>query len=92
MTNMKTATVVQVIDGKSFRLRTDAILVIDGLNIPERGTEGAKKAQEKLEELVLKKKISYETTTWDALGRTNAKIYLDELDIKEAMEAFLRTL
>lgn len=89
---MKTATVVQVIDGKSFRLRTDAILVIDGLNIPERGTEGAQKAKEKLEELVLKKKISYETTTWDALGRTNAMIYLDELDIKEAMEAFLRTL
>jgi len=89
---MKTATVVEVLDGRSLRLRTDAILIIEGLRIPEKGTEGAKKSKQKLEELVLKKKVSYEATTWDAMGRTNAKIFLDDLDIKEAMEAFLKTL
>lgn len=89
---MKTATAVEVLDGASFRLRTDAIIIIDGLTLPEKGTELGKKAKQKLEELVLKKKVEYETTTWDPMGRIRATVTVDGVDVRQAMEEYLKSL
>jgi endonuclease YncB( thermonuclease family) len=89
---MKIATAVEVLDGASFRLRTDAIIIIDGLTVPEKGTEIGKKAKQKLEELVLKKKVEYETTTWDPMGRIRATVTVDGVDVRQAMEEYLKSL
>lgn len=89
---MRTATAVEVLDGASFRLRTDAIIVIDGLTVPEKGTEHGKKAKQRLEELVLRKKVEYETTTWDPMGRIRARVSVDGVDVRRAMEEYLKSL
>ena len=89
---MKTATAIEVLDGASFRLRTDAVIIIDGLTVPEKGTELGKKAKQKLEELILKKKVEYETTTWDPMGRIRATVTVDGIDVRLAMEEYLKNL
>jgi endonuclease YncB( thermonuclease family) len=89
---MKTATVVEVMDGGSFRLRTDAIVVVDGLTLPEKGSEKGLKAKQKLEELILKKKVQYESMSWDQLGRTRAKVTVDGMDVNQAMKDYLDSL
>lgn len=89
---MKQATVTEILDGTSFRLRTDAILVLDGVTPPSRGSENDKKAKQKLAELVLKKKITYETTQWDQIGRTMAKVTLDGTEINKTIADYLKTL
>ncbi|HHL41079.1 MAG TPA: hypothetical protein ENJ36_00305, partial [Candidatus Bathyarchaeota archaeon] len=62
--SLKRATPVEIIDGNSFRLRTDAIIVLNGVEVPDKTTSEGQKAMEKLAELVLKKKVEYETTEW----------------------------
>ncbi len=89
---MKTATAIEVLDGASFRLRTDAVIIIDGLTVPEKGTELGKKAKQKLEELILKKKVEYETKTWDPMGRIRATVTVDGIDVRQAMEEYLKNL
>ena len=89
---MKQATVTEILDGTSFRLRTDAILVLDGVTPPAKGSDNDKKAKQKLSELVLKKKITYETTQWDEIGRTKAKVTLDGTDINKAIADYLKTI
>lgn len=89
---MKSGTVVEIIDAVSFRLRTDAILVLDGVEPPPRGSEGERKAREKLAELVLKKKVQYEITEFDELGRTRAKVNIEGLNVNEEMVKFIKGL
>ncbi|MBS7630067.1 thermonuclease family protein [Candidatus Bathyarchaeota archaeon] len=89
---MKQATVVEILDAISFRLRTDAIIVLDGVTPPAKGSEVEKKAREKLAELVLKKKVSYETTQFDEFGRTRAKVQVDGIDINKNMADYLKSL
>lgn len=89
---MKNATVTEILDGVSFRLRTDAIIVLNGVQGPPRGSDADKKAKSKLVDLVLKKKIQYETTEWDTFGRTLAKVSLDGVDINTIMSKFIKTL
>ncbi len=83
------ATAVEVIDGASFRLRTDAIIVLKGVDAPSKNTDTGMKAKTKLEELVLKKKVEYETTQFDAIGRTLATVTLEGVDINQAMKDFV---
>lgn len=37
------ATAVEIIDGRSFRLRTDAIIVLNGVEVPDVNTPEGKK-------------------------------------------------
>jgi hypothetical protein len=53
---------VEIIDAQSFRLRTATIIVLEGVDKPNITTSEDQKAKEKLSELVLKKKVEYETT------------------------------
>jgi endonuclease YncB( thermonuclease family) len=90
--SMKKATPVEIMDGKSFRLRTDAIIVLDGVDVPDRSTPEGKKAKDKLSELVLNKKVEYETTQWNSMGQTKAIVTLDGVNINDEMKEFLASL
>ncbi len=90
--SLKRATPVEIIDGKSFRLRTDAIIVLEGVDVPDKTTPEGQKAKEKLAELVLKKKVEYETTEWTPMGQTKANVNLDGLDINAEMKNFIAGL
>lgn len=89
---MKQATVVEILDAVSFRLRTDAIVILDGVTPPNKGSEAEKKAKERLAELVLKKKVSYETTHFDEFGRTRAKVQIDGVDVNKGMADYIKSL
>jgi endonuclease YncB( thermonuclease family) len=90
---VKVATPVEIVDGISFRLRTDQIVILDGLTAPPKNTEKEKKAMAKLGELVLKRKVAYEGHSIDAFGRTKARVkYEDGTDINKLMGEFLATL
>ena len=90
--SLKRATPVEIIDGQSFRLRTDAIIVLNGVEAPDKTTPEGQKAKEKLSELVLKKKVEYETTEWTPMGQTKANVMLDGLDINAEMKKFIAAL
>ena len=87
--SMKKATPVEVMDGKSFRLRTDAIIILDGVDVPDKSTPEGKKARDRLSELVLNKKVEYETTQWTSMGQTKAIVTLEGVNINEKMNEFL---
>ena len=88
----KRATAVEIIDGTSFRLRTDAIIVLEGVEKPDMTTPEGQKAKEKLAELVLKKKVEYETTEWTPMGQTKAHVNREGLDINAEMQSFINSL
>ena len=90
--SLKRATPVEVIDGSSFRLRTDAIIILDGVDVPDKATPEGQKAKAKLAELVLKKKVEYETTEWTPMGQTKAKVTLEGVDINAEMKTFIASL
>ena len=90
--SLKRATPVEIIDGTSFRLRTDAIIVLDGVEKPDMTTPEGQKAKEKLAELVLKKKVEYETTEWTPMGQTKANVNREGLDINAEMQSFIDSL
>jgi len=90
--SMKKATPVEIMDGKSFRLRTDAIIVLDGVEVPDKNTPEGKKAKDKLSELVLNKKVEYETTQWTSMGQTKAIVTLDGVNINDEIREFLASL
>jgi endonuclease YncB( thermonuclease family) len=90
---VKVATPVEIVDGISFRLRTDQIVILEGLTVPTKNSEQEKKAIAKLSELVLKKKVSYEGHSIDTFGRTKAVVKLEDgTDINKKMGEFLATL
>ena len=90
---VKVATPVEIVDGISFRLRTDQIVILDGLTAPAKNSEQEKKAMAKLGELVLKKKVSYEGHSIDTFGRTKAEAKLEDgTNINKKMAEFLATL
>src|SRR4030042_4026765 len=90
--SMKKATPVEIMDGKSFRLRTDAIIILDGVEAPDKSTPAGQKARNKLAELVLNKKVEYETPQWTSMGKTNAVVTLEGVNINEKMKEFLASL
>ena len=90
--SLKRATPVEIIDGNSFRLRTDAIIVLNGVEVPDKTTPEGQKAMEKLAELVLKKKVEYETTEWTPMGQTKANVTLEGVDINAEMKNFVESL
>jgi len=90
---VKVATPVEIVDGISFRLRTDQIVILDGLTVPAKGSDKEKKAMAKLGELVLKKKVAYEGHSIDAFGRTKAQVkFEDGTDVNKLMGDYLATI
>lgn len=90
---VKVATAVEIVDGISFRLRTDQIVILEGLTSPPKNSENEKKAMAKLSELVLKRKVAFESHSIDTFGRTKASVkYEDGTDINTLMGEFLATL
>jgi len=88
----KIATAAEIVDGISFRLRTDQIIILNGMPPLERGSEKDRKAAAKLAEFILKKKVAYEATEIDTMGRSKANVKLDGLDVNKAMRDYLATL
>ncbi len=94
-TNMvvKVATPVEIVDGISFRLRTDQVVILDGLTAPPKGSDKEKKAMAKLGETVLKKRVSYESHSIDTFGRSKATVKLEDgTDVNKLMGDFLAKL
>ena len=89
---MRRATVIRVDDGATVVIRPNMAVKLIGLTPPSRGTPGAVAAKEKLESLVLNKKIEFETETWDRLGRSLANVWVDGVDVNGAMAEFLASL
>ena len=89
---MRRATVIRVDDGGTMVIRPNMAVKLVGLTPPARGTPEAVAAKEKLESLVLNKKIEFETETWDRLGRSLARIWVDGVDVNGAMAEFLESL
>ena len=88
----KIATAAEIVDGVSFRLRTDQIIILNGMPPLEKGNEKDRKAAAKLKEFILLKKVAYEATEIDTMGRSKANVKLDGLDINKAMRDYIATL
>ena len=88
----KIATAAEIVDGITFRLRTDQIIILNEIPPLQKGSEKDRKAAAKLAELILKKKVAYEATEIDTTGRSKANVNLDGLDINKAMRDYIATL
>ena len=86
------ATVVRVDDATTFVIRPNMAVKLAGVEPPERGTPEAERAREKLEGLIMGKKVEFETLEWDRLGRSIATVTVGGLDVNEAMTKFLKDL
>ena len=90
---IKVATPVEIVDGCSFRLRTDQVIILEGCTAPPKNSENEKKVMKKLEELVFKKKVSYESHNIDAFGRSQAQVNLEDgTDVNKVLKEFLDKL
>jgi len=63
-----------------------------GVEPPENGTAEVELAREKLESLVLQKKVEFESIEWDRLGRSIALVKVDGVDVNKTMVEYLKTL
>lgn len=86
------ATVVRVNDAATFIIRPNMEVKLADVEPPSRGTPEAERAKEKLEGLVLRKKVEFETLEWDRLGRSIAIVKVDGVNVNEAMVEYLKTL
>ena len=89
---VRRARVIRVDDATTFIIRPNMVVKLAGISPPEKGTPDAVKAKEKLEALVLGKKVEFDTLEWDRLGRSIATVKVNGIDINDAMEEFLKTL
>ena len=88
---VRRATVTRVDDGASFIIRPNMVIKLDGVEPPSRGTPEAERAKEHLEQLVLGKKVEFDTREWDRLGRSKAAVQVDGMDVNEEMKRFLES-
>lgn len=84
---MVKAHVVEVIDGDTFK--TKNIIRLEGVDAPELDQSGGKEAKQKLESLILNKDITYEEKARDNFGRILAQVWVDSLNVNDAMNNFL---
>ena len=81
------AHVVEVIDGDTFK--TKKRIRLEGVEAPELNQPGGKEAKEKLESLILGKDITYEEKARDEFARIVAQVWVDSLNVNDAMNKFL---
>lgn len=89
---VRRATVIRVDDATTFIIRPNMAVKLAGVEPPARGTPEAEKARERLESLVLRKKVEFETVEWDRLGRSIAKVVINDINVNEAMEEYLKAI
>ena len=78
---------MEVIDGDTFK--TLNIIRLEGVEAPELDQPGGKEAKQKLESLILDKDITYEEKARDDFGRIVAQVWIDSLNVNDAMNEFL---
>ena len=86
------ATVIRVDDAATFIIRPNMAVRLAGVEPPENGTPEAERSREKLESLILKKKVEFESLEWDRLGRSIALVKVDGIDVNKTMVEYLKIL
>lgn len=86
---VRRATVTRVNDGATFIIRPNMVVKLEGIEPPPRGTPEAERAKERLEQLILGKKVEFDTREWDRLGRSIALVQINGVDVNEEMKKFL---
>jgi len=81
------AHVVEVIDGDTFK--TLNRIRLEGVDAPELNQTGGNEAKQKLESLILDKDITYEEKARDDYARIVAQVWVNSLNINDAMNGFL---
>ena len=76
----------------TFIIRPNMVVKLPGVEPPEAGTPEAERAKEKLESLVLRRKVEFETIEWDRLGRSIAIVKVDGVDVNREIGNYLKTL
>jgi len=75
----------EVVDGDSFHTADGEKIRLEGVNCPEKGKPGWERAKSALERLVLNKVVRYEGVARDTWGRVVARVWVDGVDVNEAM-------
>ncbi len=88
---VRRATVTRVDDGTTFIIRPNMVVKLEGIEAPPRGTPEAERAKERLEQLILGKKVEFDTREWDRLGRSTALVQINGVDVNEEMKRFLES-
>ena len=88
---VRRATVTRIDDGATFIIRPNMVIKLDGIEPPSRGTLEAERAKEHLAQLILGKKVEFDTREWDRLGRSKAAVQVDGVDVNEEMKRFLES-
>lgn len=83
---------IRVDDAATFIIRPEMAVKLAGIEPPRRGTQEAEKAKNKLESLVLHKKVEFETLEWDRFGSSIALVKVDGVDVNEEMRKHIREL
>ena len=89
---IRRATVIRVDDAATFIIRPNMAVRLAGVEPPEKGTPEAERSREKLESLVLRKKVEFESLEWDRLGRSIALVKVDGVDVNKTMVEYLKIL
>lgn len=76
----------EVVDGDTFYTADRERIRLAGVNCPEKGQPGWERGKRALEELVLRKSVRYEGTARDQWGRLVAQVWVDRLNVNEAMK------
>jgi len=80
--------IIKVIDGDTIQGPRKKFIRLAGVDAPETGTKGAAAATHKLEDLVLKKTISY-TEDAKSYGRIVGEVKAGPKSVNKAMKKFL---
>ena len=86
------ATVIRVDDAATFIIRPNMVVKLRGVDPPTRGTPEDQAGRERLAELVMGKKVEFDTLEWDRLGRSVALATVEGLDLNEEMKGFVSSL
>ena len=84
--------VTRIIDGDTFRTksRTKHSVRLAGVNAPEKGTPGAKKATNELRKLIGDQKVEVKTVAHDTYGRTVAEVKVGGKSVNKIMKQRLK--
>ena len=75
----------EVVDGDTFKTADGETIRLEGVNCPEKGQPGWERAKSALEGLILNKMVRYEGVARDSWGRLVARVWVDGVDVNEAM-------
>jgi len=81
----ESAKCADVIDGDTFDTNTGVRIRLQRVNAPSINTLEGQKAKKLLESLILLKIISYEIVARDTYGRAVAEVWVDSINVNDAM-------